>query len=84
MHQLMVSRFDEIFTKINFSIVFSFSNLDESHFPDMISPSSAIKKQNEEEIRKNYGKSIPISKLQELNQVSDFQEYCRKESLHSV
>ena len=82
MHQLMVSRFDEIFTKINFSIVFS--NLDESHFPDMISPSSAIKKQNEEEIRKNYGKSIPISKLQELNQVSDFQEYCRKESLHSV
>merc|ERR1712044_114089 len=39
---------------------------DESHFPDMISPSSAIKKQNEEEIRKNYGKSIPISKLQEL------------------
>ena len=84
MHQLMVSQFDEIFTKIYYSIFFSFSNLDLSHFPDMISPSSAIKKQNEEEIRKNYGKSIPISKLQELNQVSDFQEYCRKESLHSV
>ena len=66
--------------KTNFSNLF-FSNLDESHFPDMISPSSAIKKQNEEEIRKNYGKSIPISKLQELNQVSAFHDfmYNRKE-----
>ena len=52
---------------------FSVSIPDESQYPDMINPSSLIKEHQQElEEQENQGKrSVPITKLEELNQVQN-------------
>ena len=60
--------------KIFFSpLHFFFSIPDESQYPDMINPSSLIKEHQQElEEQENQGKrSVPITKLEELNQVQN-------------
>ena len=59
--------------KIFFANSFSFSIPDESQYPDMINPSSLIKEHQQElEEQENQGKrSVPITKLEELNQVQN-------------
>ena len=56
-----------------FANSFSFSIPDESQYPDMINPSSLIKEHQQElEEQENQGKrSVPITKLEELNQVQN-------------